>query len=183
MIVFISGGARSGKSSYAEELAYTKHMILKNRFSEGKLYYIASSRRSDNEMEQRIAIHQERRSKQWTTIEEPYDIVPLLSEKQKGDVVLFDCLTVWLSNMIFDLDYSLNGLTKVVCDWLALSKKQGFDLIIVSNDVNEGLPMDGETVQKYMYYLGKLHQLAAAGADQTIQMTAGIPIYWKEGEK
>ncbi|MFA9558472.1 bifunctional adenosylcobinamide kinase/adenosylcobinamide-phosphate guanylyltransferase [Evansella sp. AB-rgal1] len=182
MIVFVSGGARSGKSSFAEELANESYYSVKGKFSKSCLYYVATAKRTDKEMDNRINIHQQRRSGQWETIEEPYDIANLLLELNKGDVVLFDCLTIWLSNRMFDLNDAFDQIKVKFQSWLKIAKEREIVFIIVSNDLNEGVPIPNQTVHNYIYNLENLHQEIILYSDQVIQMIAGLPTYWK-GER
>ncbi|WP_096186905.1 bifunctional adenosylcobinamide kinase/adenosylcobinamide-phosphate guanylyltransferase [Evansella halocellulosilytica] len=175
MIIFVSGGARSGKSSFAEKLAKKSYRTIK----ESCLYYVATANHLDKEMEQRITIHQRRRSEDWKTIEEPNDILQFLLGTKKGDVVLFDCLTIWLSNRMFHLNDSLEQIIETIHTWLEIVKEKEVVLFIVSNDLNEGVPLPYQTVQNYMYNLEKLHQEIILYSDQAIQMIAGLPTYWK----
>ena len=182
MILFISGGARSGKSYFAEQTAlslYNKAVREKERSS---LYYIATAKKSDDEMVERIRIHQQDRGEKWKTIEEPFDIERILSNCKKEDVILIDCLTIWLSNVMFELDYSLEKLEKVISNWLSLAREKQFHLLIVSNDVNEGIPISHEAVLTYMYSLQRLHQTIIEQSEIVVEVQAGIPTYWK-GDK
>lgn len=179
MILFISGGARSGKSYFAEETAlslYNKSVVGKESSS---LYYIATAKKSDDEMEERIRIHQQDRGDTWKTVEEPFDIERILANCNKEDVILLDCLTIWLSNVMFELNYSLEKLEKVISNWLSLACERQFHLMIVSNDVNVGIPTSYDSVFTYMYSLQRLHQRIIEQADIVVEVQAGIPTYWK----
>ena len=182
MILFISGGARSGKSYFAEETAlslYNKSVMGKESSS---LYYIATAKKSDNEMKERIRIHQQDRGDTWKTVEEPFDIEHILSNCKKNDVILLDCLTIWLSNVMFELNYSLEKLEEVISISLNLAREKQFHLMIVSNDVNEGIPTSYDSVLTYMYYLQRLHQRIIEQSDIVVEVQAGIPTYWKGAE-
>jgi adenosylcobinamide kinase/adenosylcobinamide-phosphate guanylyltransferase len=178
MILFISGGARSGKSTYAEKMAHSICSETKN----AQLIYIATAKRSDKEMERRIKIHRQERANEWQVVEEPYRLSRILENFQSGDVILIDCLTIWLSNMMFDRTYSYSELVEEVSKWCSIAQEKKLQLIIVSNDLNEGSPSPYELVNEYIYNLERLHQLVVQEAQYAIQIIAGIPIYWK-GEK
>ncbi|MFE7062782.1 bifunctional adenosylcobinamide kinase/adenosylcobinamide-phosphate guanylyltransferase [Sutcliffiella sp. NPDC057660] len=178
MIIFISGGARSGKSTYAEKMARSIYSNAKN----ARLIYIATAKRSDKEMERRIKIHRQEREDEWQVEEESYELSRILENLQSGDVILIDCLTIWLSNMMFDRTYSYSELVDEVSKWCSIAKEKQLQLIIVSNDLNEGCPSRFELVNEYMYNLERLHQLVVQEAQYAIQTIAGIPTYWK-GEK
>lgn len=174
MIVFISGGARSGKSHFAEQTALS--LAKKNN---GNLYYLATAKKSDDEMIERIQIHQQDRGQTWITIEEPYHLEKRLMRCQKHDVVLIDCLTIWLSNVMFEMNERITKLDEMVYGWLRLAKEKQFSLVIVSNEVNGGTPFLDEAVFTYMYTLQKLHQLIVEQAEVAIEVQVGIPTYWK----
>ncbi|OIJ21353.1 hypothetical protein BKP45_00800 [Anaerobacillus alkalidiazotrophicus] len=179
MIVFISGGARSGKSSFAETQALSSYNNSKDIDPKSKLTYIATAKKVDIEMKRRIQIHQQSRANCWHTLEEPYDIFSILLNAREGDVILLDCLTIWLSNMMFDLNYDIEKLTKTVGNWVEIVKQKQIVFFIVSNDVNEGYPLPYKSVHNYIYYLESLHQFIINNVDQAIQLIAGIPVYWK----
>ena len=182
MILFISGGARSGKSKFAEERAIEQYMIRKTQAtvkSDGGLYYIATAQAKDDEMRERVAKHQSDRSSLWQAIEEPFWISTILRQRSSGDVILFDCLTLWLSNGLFELGLGADQLYQELRKWIELVRQRDLTLILVSNDVNEGIPLHSEIVQVYMRTLGGLHQFLVSEATVAIQVIAGIPLYWK----
>lgn len=174
MIAFICGGARSGKSQFAENMALR---LTKQKNS--NLYYLATARKSDDEMVERILIHQKDRGETWSTLEEPFDLEKVLMSCHTHDVILIDCLTIWLSNVMFERHYGIEKLEDEVSSWIHLARKKQFSLVIVSNDVNEGTPFADEFVLTYIYSLQKLHQLLVTQADAAVEVQAGIPTYWK----
>ncbi|HZH58066.1 MAG TPA: bifunctional adenosylcobinamide kinase/adenosylcobinamide-phosphate guanylyltransferase [Metabacillus sp.] len=178
MIVFISGGARSGKSHFAEQTALS--FAKKNN---GNLYYLATAKKSDDEMVERIQIHQQDRGKTWITIEEPYYLEEHLMTCEKDDVVLIDCLTIWLSNVMFEMNDRITKLEEMVREWIRLARKKQFSLVIVSNEVNGRSPFLDEAVFTYMYTLQKLHQLIVEQSELAVEVQAGIPTYWKGEEE
>lgn len=175
MIGFISGGARSGKSHFAEEKALS--LFYKNEKS--NLFYIATAKKTDKEMKERIRIHRLQRGGEWQTFEESFDILPILTSCKKNDVVLLDCLTIWLSNVMFEREYGLNQMGAIVESWLKFAQENEIHLLIVSNDVNEGLPFSDKAVQSYIYSLQQLHQRLVQKSDLVVQVQGGIPLYWK----
>lgn len=174
MIIFISGGARSGKSTFAETTA------LSYRKENNTLYYIATAKKSDEEMAERIRIHRQLRDNKWITIEEPHIISSSLLSVNKNDVVLIDCITIWLSNVMYELSFTYDQIMEEVHRWLHFAQKNEFHLIIVSNDLNEGFPLHDPFVTAYISQLQSIHQYIVAKADQAVQAQAGIPLYWKE---
>ncbi len=177
MIMFISGGARSGKSQFAEQTA----LSFFHKEEKG-IYYIATAKKSDDEMAERIRMHQQQRGKEWQSFEEAFDLVPILSTFNEKDVILIDCLTIWLSNVMFELEYSLERIEHAVKSWLSLAQEKQFHLLIVSNDVNEGIPSSDAGVLAYMYVLQRLHKMIVHQSELAVEVQAGLPTYWK-GEK
>ncbi|WP_416148842.1 bifunctional adenosylcobinamide kinase/adenosylcobinamide-phosphate guanylyltransferase [Salipaludibacillus sp. HK11] len=195
MIVFVSGAARSGKSRFAEEKALEIYREQKSATAE--LVYVATSRKTDHEMIERIRFHQEDRSESWQTIEEPFDLTSVPLKTGMGDVVLVDCLTIWLSNMLYQTDphsylfsATMKGesnqsyyLINLIDRFIDLAKVKQQTLIFVTNDLNEGeQTLVDAMVSEYIYVLEKIHQHIVDRADSAVQVIAGIPIDWK-GEK
>jgi adenosylcobinamide kinase / adenosylcobinamide-phosphate guanylyltransferase len=183
MITFISGGARSGKSSFAEQYSLALFYKKKALGKACSLYYIATAIPSDKEMEKRIGKHINDRTGEWRTIEAPFDLYPVLSNFTHGDIALLDCLTVWLDNNLFGKERNKTQLTDDILNLLKMAKEQRIDLVIVSNDLNEGIPISNSFVCEYIYTLEALHKEIVPLADEVIQVTAGIPMYWKEARK
>lgn len=176
MIIFISGGARSGKSHFAEKLALSLH----KKVPSSHLVYLATSKKSDKEMERRIAMHRAQRGKEWEVDEVPVEVGRSILRARRGDVVLLDCLTIWLSNMLFDETPSKREeLVAVVEEWMTIARKKGLTLLIVSNDLNEEPSSQYKTVRSYVYVLEFLHQYIVKQSDVAVQVRAGIPKYWK----
>ncbi|PIC57760.1 cobinamide kinase [Sporosarcina sp. P12(2017)] len=181
-ITFISGGARSGKSAYAERL-------LTNQPA-GRLVYIASGVAADEEMKQRIDQHKEdRRHANWHTIEQPKNLHKVLPFLKPGDLVLWDCLTTWLANEMYEgYEEGTPCVSRLGC----LEQKQGkllrtikqmkeivSHLVIVSNEVLDEWPQYEEETEIYRRTIGRLHQQIVECADRAIEMDHGIPIVWK----
>jgi adenosylcobinamide kinase/adenosylcobinamide-phosphate guanylyltransferase len=205
MIIFISGGARSGKSGYAENLALELYAEIKQQKQDNNsyipgLYYLATSQAMDHEMADRIERHREQRNinqqrglrektnasektrVSWKTIEEPHNITRVILSCRAGDVVLLDCLTIWLNNVMFGLEQSMELIQKEVESWVSIASDQSVELIIVSNDLNEGMPSPYSMVQEYVKGLEWIHKHLVTEADQAIQVIAGIPFNWKGKE-
>ncbi|MFK9090506.1 bifunctional adenosylcobinamide kinase/adenosylcobinamide-phosphate guanylyltransferase [Bacillus salipaludis] len=181
-LIFITGGVRSGKSSFAEKLA-----IERKRNIDGQLYYIATGVPSDSEMQKRIEMHQKDRQSgeyQWKTIEKPIQIGTLADSISDNDIILLDCVTTLLNNELFSTEQTWNEsyLKKIKEDImsgiLAIKKRAGV-MIVVSNEVlNEPL-IGSEIVFSYGLILGQIHQDLVREADQAIIVEAGIPIIMK----
>jgi adenosylcobinamide kinase/adenosylcobinamide-phosphate guanylyltransferase len=163
-IVFILGGARSGKSRVALQRA--------SEFS-GKKAYIATAQALDDEMKERIDKHKKERSGDWTTFEEPINISGLIKDiHKKYDVIIVDCLTLWLSNLMHtdsniqrESELFISLLTDVHCS-----------LLIVSNEVGLGIVPDNAMARKFRDLSGYVNQRVAETADEVYLVTAGIPV-------
>ncbi|MGM9925665.1 MAG: bifunctional adenosylcobinamide kinase/adenosylcobinamide-phosphate guanylyltransferase [Bacillus sp. (in: firmicutes)] len=176
MIIFISGGVRSGKSSLAERMAIEYY---EQRQSPG-LYYVATTKRSDDEeMAERIKLHRASRSSLWTTIEEPYRIDEALVSLPDSAVVLIDCLTVWSSNVLFSEKKNAETMVGRLAAVKEIADAKSLAVVVVSNDLNEELPIEDEGVQRYVASLEAVHKYVAAQADRAIQVVAGCPAEWK----
>jgi len=179
MLTFISGGARSGKSEIAEQMAVRSYQQNQWIYEKSALYYLATSQVLDREMESRIMLHKDRRDSIWRTIEEPVEVDNVLRKVEKEDVVLLDCLTIWLNNMIYLHSATEEELASKIDEWSQIQKEKGFHLIVVSNDLNEDIPTQNDEVERYRRLLGKIHQFIVTHSDQAIQVVAGIPVTWK----
>ncbi|WP_210366672.1 bifunctional adenosylcobinamide kinase/adenosylcobinamide-phosphate guanylyltransferase [Bacillus sp. REN3] len=185
-LIFISGGVRSGKSSFAEKLA----IDIAERCCV-QLHYVATGQSSDREMEERIIRHkQDRRDsgRNWTTWEQPRNLAELSSSFSCGDVVLLDCLTTLLNNEFFHggdrwrhEDFQLqvhNGIAGAI-EGIA---GRTHTLIVVSNEVLNGTVADHEMVFTYMRLLGQIHQTIVRKSKFAYIVESGIPILKKGRE-
>jgi adenosylcobinamide kinase/adenosylcobinamide-phosphate guanylyltransferase len=168
MIIFITGGARSGKSSYAQKMALS--------FSEHPVH-IATARRWDDEFKKRIARHQRERDERWTNYEEQNKVSALPLENK---TCVIDCVTLWLSNFFVDtgndVDESLR-LFKIQID--AINNKQG-TFIIISNEIGMGVHSDTESGRKFTDLQGWANQYTANIARKVVLMVSGIPVTIKD---
>lgn len=164
-IVFVIGGARSGKSSFAlSEAAKVS----------GRKAYIATAEALDKEMKDRIEKHRKERSKEWDTLEEPLKIADAI-KKTAGSYngVILDCLTLWLSNIIqAELDVALQIENFIS----TLSARHSSRVYIVSNEVGMGIVPDNELARKFRDLAGMLNQKVAELSDDVYLVTAGIPL-------
>ena len=169
-LYFITGGARSGKSAFAEKLA--------DGFS-GKRAYIATAQALDAEMVERIEHHRKRRGASWDTFEEPLavdELIRKLSDRYR--VVLLDCLTLWLSNVIAHTDG--DGRVTLRSDELVAALRDfGGVCIAVSNEVGLGIVPDNPLARRFRDLAGMLNQKAAQAADEAYFMASGIPVKLK----
>jgi adenosylcobinamide kinase/adenosylcobinamide-phosphate guanylyltransferase len=165
--VFILGGARSGKSRFAEELAGK---------AGGRLHYLATGRAWDDEMRDRISHHQERRGGEWTTHEAPVDIATVLQRLDSpNSVILIDCLTLWLTNLMMenaDMETAFAELEAAIESTRA-------KLIFVSNEIGLGIVPENRMAREFRDHAGRLHQRVAAIAGEVYFVAAGLPLKMK----
>jgi adenosylcobinamide kinase/adenosylcobinamide-phosphate guanylyltransferase len=168
-VIFITGGARSGKSAFALKQA--------SGFP-GKKAYIATAEAFDDEMRERIAQHKKQRGKSWDTYEEPIKIGELvLHIGNSYDVIVLDCLTLWLSNLMhagLNIHLAVSDLRKA---FRALGKDGKTSAIyVVSNEVGMGIVPENEMARKFRDFAGILNQTIAEVADEVYMIVAGIPM-------
>ncbi|MBI4698804.1 MAG: bifunctional adenosylcobinamide kinase/adenosylcobinamide-phosphate guanylyltransferase [Nitrospirae bacterium] len=182
-IIFITGGARSGKSSFA----------LKEALKiSGKKAYIATAEALDDEMKDRVEMHKKDRVGEWDTYEVPVEISKIINEiKDKYDVIVIDCLTLWLSNVMLQSAQSENAINEFLQVLSSLSRSSssnrlngfnGLNLFIVSNEVGMGIVPDNEMARKFRDIAGFVNQKVAETADEVYLVTAGIPIKIKNAK-
>jgi adenosylcobinamide kinase/adenosylcobinamide-phosphate guanylyltransferase len=169
-IVLVLGGARSGKSAYAERLVAASGL---------EAIYVATAAPGDTEMAERIAEHRKRRGPAWRTVEAPVNLESALAEEAgEGRAVLVDCLTLWLSNLMFaDANVEKRGAK------LAETARNVAGLrVFVSNEVGLGLVPETPLGRRFRDAQGRLNQAMAAVADHVVFMAAGLPLVLKGQE-
>jgi len=166
----ILGGARSGKSRFAERLAAESGLAVT---------YIATSQPLDGEMTERIAHHRERRPAHWTLVEEPLQLVRVLREQAAANrCLLVDCLTLWLTNLLM-----LDDAARLAEERDALLEcLDGLPgrILLVSNETGLGVVPLGELTRRYVDEAGWLHQAVAERAQRVTFMVAGLPMTLKD---
>lgn len=167
-VIFVVGGCRSGKSRYALQLAEDAPEMRK--------VYVATCIPRDGEMEDRVARHREERGPHWLTMEAPLDLESTLRvQRQEGQIVLVDCLTMWVSNLLME-DASLEQLRARFQDLADVLGSGAGKVILVSNEVGCGVVPDHVLGRTFRDAVGELNQ-AVAGASRTVFWTvAGIPV-------
>tara|TARA_R110002049_G_scaffold45754_1_gene133124 strand:- start:247 stop:798 length:552 start_codon:yes stop_codon:yes gene_type:complete len=180
MIVFVSGGARSGKSDVAEQQAV-------NAAGSSPCYYLATADVYDDEMAARVARHRQSRqgewqSAQWETLEEPLAIDHALAKVPSGSAVLLDCLTLWASQVLYASELSEEEGLSLLASALADTRERDLYLVIVSNDINEALPPTDAETWRYLAFLQRVHRWLAKEADSVIEVVAGCVIDWKSAK-
>jgi len=164
----ILGGARSGKSQFAEQI------VLQS----GKNpVYIATAQSFDAEMQQKIERHQTRRGKDWQLIEVPFELVEAIENVGRSDkIILVDCLTLWLSNLIL-MERDVEEEGRRLCNLVAQPPS---DLILVSNEVGLSIVPDNVLARRFRDANGLINQYIAAVAKKVYLVTAGLPLCLKD---
>jgi len=169
-VVFITGGARSGKSRLAESLA------------EGfgtPLCYIATGEARDEEMAVRIAAHRARRGNGWQTVEEPIRLMEALKAAEgRFQAVLVDCVTLWLTNLLLSHEDADRALAEVQA-LAALLPELTIPIVLVSNEVGMGIVPDNSLARSFRDLAGTANQTLAAAADEVYVTFSGIPLKLK----
>ncbi|MBQ6437380.1 MAG: bifunctional adenosylcobinamide kinase/adenosylcobinamide-phosphate guanylyltransferase [Bacteroidales bacterium] len=163
-IILITGGARSGKSSYAEKLALE---LADNPV------YLATSRIWDEEFRKRVERHQERRGPQWTNVEEE----KFLSRHDfTGRVVLVDCLTLWATNFFYDLDSNIDAALEALKKEFDSLVSQDATFLLVTNEIGMGGTSENDLQRHFTDLQGWMNQYVASKADEVVLMVSGIPV-------
>ena len=179
-IVLITGGSRSGKSTFAEELLKDQNDVL----------YIATAKVTDEEMKDRIQKHQQRRNKEWTTYE-GYKNLDAVVEKDCNHSILLDCVTIMTTNLMFDNEGDFDHMTMEETDQLLLAVKKEFEkfiqkakamnktLVMVTNEVGSGLVPEYKLSRVFRDIAGSTNQFIASFCDEVYFVTCGIPLKLK----
>ena len=176
----VLGGARSGKSAHAEKLAAQ---------SGRDVVYIATARAGDGEMATRIARHRNSRPTHWTTVEEPLQLADALTRHStSNNLILVDCLTLWLSNLLFDGAGTYPDVGAIILPplfaeqrtaLLAVLQKVPGDVVLVSNEVGMGIVPMGAVSRCFTDEAGRLNQAVAAVCERVLFVAAGLPLALK----
>ena len=165
-LILVLGGARSGKSRFAEDLL-TAHA--------GRRIYLATAESGDEEMRARIADHRQRRGEGWRTVEAPLDVASVIGHAG-GDAILLDCLTLWLANLMAagrDIGEATGALGEALAHIRA-------PIVLVSNEVGLGIVPDNPLARAFRDHAGRLNQTMAALADRVFFLAAGLPMTLKD---
>lgn len=174
-ITFVIGGCRSGKSSFALDQA--------NKVAKKDKYFIATSQPLDPEMEKRVEKHQKERGKDWQTIEEPVLIHEIVNEYSgKAHVILIDCLTLWLSNLLYH-SYDTDGILEILNQFEKAILRCECPVFLVSNEVGQGIVPENKLAREFRDLAGMIHQRMAKLSDRVVMTVAGIAVEIKPGQK
>lgn len=169
----ILGGAKSGKSTLALELANQ---------AGGRRVFLATAQAGDHEMQDRIRRHQAERGPEWSTVEEPIDLRAALKNADHADAVLVvDCLTLWLSNLLTVAQMPADEVIAKGRDLAALLPELEAQVILVANEVGLGIVPDNALARLYRDLAGGLNQELAKVCGQVIFVAAGLPLVLKGG--
>lgn len=167
MIYYITGGERSGKSSYAQKLAES--------LSDSP-YYLATSRIWDDDFKKRVERHVSDRDDRWTTIEEEKNISNAIPE---NSVVVIDCVTLWLTNFYVDTKYDIDAALSLAKEEINQLCNTESTVIIISNEIGMGMHASTESGRKFTQLQGWTNQYIAQKADKVVFMVSGLPITLK----
>ncbi|WP_346354295.1 bifunctional adenosylcobinamide kinase/adenosylcobinamide-phosphate guanylyltransferase [Azotosporobacter soli] len=176
-IILVTGGARSGKSRFAERYAERYQQVL----------YVATAQVLDNEMERRVTLHKERRPAHWGSVEAwENPAAVLLEEGGRQECILFDCLSLYVSNMMLssqapsDVEERVIYMKEQFARLLAAAKQVSGTLIFVANEVGLGIVPDNAMAREYRDWAGLLNQEVAAIADEVYFTVSGLAVEMKK---
>ena len=167
MIYYITGGERSGKSSYAQQLAENMSDTL---------FYLATSRIWDEDFSKRVKRHKSERDERWTTIEEEKNISKVIP---KDSVIVIDCVTLWLTNLYLDFDNDIEKSLEFAKQEILNISKITSKIIIISNEIGMGVHAQTHMARKFTELQGWVNQFIAKNADEAIFMVSGLPLKLK----
>ena len=165
-IVFITGPVRSGKSNFAVKLAkqWGKEVV-----------FLATCRPADNEMHKRVKKHKKNRPKEWKIIEEEIDISSIIKNYRKDSLIIIDCITLWISNLLLS-GLKEKKIMKKINEFIDMLKKAKSSIIIVSNEVGWGIVPDNELARFFRDIIGIVHQKISKLSDEAYLVISGITL-------
>ena len=176
-IILVTGGSRSGKSAYAQKVAQDLG---------GPKAFVATCPVLDEEMRQRIRKHQEaRRGKGWRTIEETVDLAGALADAKDYRVILVDCLTLWINNLLYEAEQTDSRIEEADIEercrgLLDVCAGVTGTVILVTNEVGWGIVPENALTRRFRDLAGRCNQTVAAAADEVILVVCGIPLFLKK---
>jgi adenosylcobinamide kinase/adenosylcobinamide-phosphate guanylyltransferase len=167
-LTLVTGGIKSGKSSWAQQQA---------ELLSGTRAFVATAQALDDEMQKRIAKHRQARGDAWVTFEEPKDLAPLVDDlSARFDIILIDCLTVWLSNLLTLFNRDEADAEKQITGLVHCLSTVSIRVFAVSNETGMGIIPADPLSRLYQRLLGSLNSQVAAAADEVYLMVSGIPV-------
>jgi len=176
-IILVTGGARSGKSLFAEQYAIAQG---------GSKAYIATAQIYDQEMASRVAVHRGRRADDWQTFEAPYDAHQTIEQAaQKATIILFDCLTLYISNLLLapnmaDQSEKNQYIMTQIDKLLNSARASQVTVLFVTNEVGMGIVPDNALARQYRDIAGLVNQKVAASADEVYLVVSGLAVEIKK---
>lgn len=170
-MIYVTGGTRSGKSSYAQQL-------VENHT--GKLLYIAPAQVEDDEMAVRIELHQQVRGERWQLLEEPLWLADKLPDAASGKgALLLDCVTLWITNLFFHFEEQQGPVLAEVDRLIEMAWQLDEPLYLVSNELGSGIVPENRMARKFRDLAGIVNQRLAAAADEAWLVVSGLPVKLK----
>jgi adenosylcobinamide kinase / adenosylcobinamide-phosphate guanylyltransferase len=175
-IILVTGGARSGKSCYAQE---------RTEQLEGRKLFIATCPRIDSEMDERIDRHiADRKDRNWHTIEEEIDISRIIRNNYESDIILLDCLTLWVNNLLYTQQNNVDNFTEeqiaTLCQQLIeISIGHPGTIFFVTNEIGSGIVPENSSARRYRDLVGRCNQSIAQMANEVVLVSCGIPLTLK----
>jgi adenosylcobinamide kinase/adenosylcobinamide-phosphate guanylyltransferase len=174
MLTLVVGGARSGKSAYAQSLCTGREVA-----------FVATSHQEDDpEWLDRIARHRDARPLEWRTVEAPVDLPQAVAALHSGETALIECLGVWISNLMHEhRDRSASETERHILGEVArlLKAISARDTVVVSNEVGDGTVPEHAVARRFRDLVGQANQRLAQAADRVVLITAGLPLVLKDG--
>ncbi|MBC8014673.1 MAG: bifunctional adenosylcobinamide kinase/adenosylcobinamide-phosphate guanylyltransferase [Sporomusaceae bacterium] len=177
-IILVTGGARSGKSLFAEQYALAQ---------DGSMAYIATAQIYDQEMESRVTLHRTRRADRWQTFEAPYDAHQTIElAAREANVILFDCLTLYTSNLLLspsapdDQEHKFQYIMEQIDKLLSNARSSQATVIFVTNEVGMGIVPDNALARQYRDIAGMVNQKVAGYADEVYLVVSGLAVEIKK---
>jgi adenosylcobinamide kinase / adenosylcobinamide-phosphate guanylyltransferase len=169
-VTLVLGGVRSGKSRYAQQLAERESRVL----------FVATAKASDDEMHRKIERHRRERPAEWTTVEEPLELVQVLAQRAFDcDVMVVDCLTVFAANLLETEGDDQSAIERRVEALCVALQSASCSVVLVSNEVGSGVVPAYPLGRRYRDLLGEINQSVARIADDVVLMVAGLPLALK----
>lgn len=170
-LIYITGGARSGKSGYAQKLAEQQS---------GKLLYIAPAQVLDDEMAERVDLHRQARGDRWSLLEEPLQLAEQIPSAAEGkSALLLDCVTIWLSNLFFHFGEESEPILAEVKTLIAVAEDLSVPLYLVSNELGSGIVPKNKMARDFRDLAGTVNQRLADAADEAWLVVSGLPVKLK----